>query len=85
MRYIYVNDGWNPPTQNTGGGSVIAAENSTNLANVIRGLKPFDSRDPAEFKTWIKNLCVVLGVTRRSILPLLRNERKSDPSDTVAN
>ena len=71
-------------TQYTVGGGIIAAENSTNLANVIRGLKTFDGTDPAEFKTWMKKLCVVLGVTRRDILPLLKNERKPDPSDTDA-
>ena len=71
-------------TQYTGGGGVIAAENSTNLANVIRELKKFDGTYPAEYKTWMKKLCVVLGVTRRDILPLLKNERKPDPSDTDA-
>ena len=30
-----------------------------NLANTIRGLKKFDGRNPAEFKTWMKKLCVV--------------------------
>ena len=30
----------------------------------------------------MKKLCVVLGVTRKDILPLLKNERKPDPSDT---
>ena len=43
-----------------------------NLANTIRGLKKFDGRNPAEFKTWMKKLCVVISVTRRDILPLLK-------------
>ena len=44
----------------------------TNLANTIRGLKKFDGRNPAEFKTWMKKLCVVISVTRRDVLPLLK-------------
>ena len=37
-----------------GGGSSIASDSSTSLANIIRGLKKFDRKDPAEFKTWMK-------------------------------
>ena len=33
-----------------------------NLANTILGLKKFDGRNPAEFKTWMKKLCVVISV-----------------------
>lgn len=77
--------GNNPATQNTRDGGIIAAENSTNMANVIRGLMPFDGRDPAELKAWMKKICVFLGVIRRDILPQLKNERKPDPSDTVAS
>ena len=48
-------------------------DNATNLANTVRGLKKFDGRNPAEFKGWMKTFCVVLGVTRRDILPLLKD------------
>ena len=71
-------------TSNTGGGSVFASDSSTNLATVIKGLKKFDGKDPAEFKTWMKKFCVVLGVTRKDILPLLKKQRKPDPADTAA-
>ena len=53
----------------------------TNLANNIRGLKKFDGSNPADFKDWMKNFCVVIGVTRRDILPLLKGEEK--PTDTA--
>lgn len=66
--------GNNPATQNTGDGSIIAADNSTNLANVIRELK----NSTTGIQTWMKKLYVVLGVTRRDTLPLL------DPNNTVA-
>ena len=71
-------------SRNFGGGIAVGADSSTNLGNVIRWLKKFDGKDPTEFKNWMKKLCVVLGVTRRDILPLLKNERKPDPSDTEA-
>ena len=71
-------------TSNAGGGSTFASDSSTNLATVIKGLKKFDGKDPAEFKTWMKRLCVVLGVTRRDILPLLKGRRKPDGRDTGA-
>ena len=71
-------------TSNTGGGSAFASDSSTNLATVIKGLKKFDGKDPAEFKTWMKKFCVVLGVTRKDILPLLKKQRKPDPADTAA-
>ena len=71
-------------TSNTGGGSAFASDGSTNLATVIKGLKKFDGKDPAEFKTWMKKFCVVLGVTRKDILPLLKKQRKPDPADTAA-
>ena len=53
----------------------------TNLANTIRGLKTFDESNPADFKAWMKKFCVVIGVIRRDILPLLKGEEK--PTDTV--
>lgn len=59
-------------------------DNTTNLANTIRGLKKFDGRNPAEFKGWMKKLCIVLGVTRRDILPLLKDERRPAQTDTAA-
>ena len=71
-------------TSNTGGGSAFASDSSTNLATVIKSLKKFDGKDPAEFKTWMKKFCVVLGVTRKDILPLLKKQRKPDPADTAA-
>jgi len=39
--------GNNPGTHNTGSVGIIAAENSINLAYVIRGFKKFDGRNPA--------------------------------------
>ena len=56
-------------------------DTGTNLANTIRGLKKFDGRNPADFKAWMKKFCVVIGVTRRDILPLLKGEEK--PADTA--
>ena len=47
-------------------------DNSTNLASTIRGLKKFDGRNPAEFKGWMKKLCVVLGAQRKDMFPLQR-------------
>ena len=55
-----------------------------NLANTIRGLKKFDGRNPAEFKTWMKKLCVVISVTRRDILPLLKETAKSTHTSNIA-
>lgn len=73
-----------PATMHSGGGGAIPTDSSTGLTNIIRGLKKFDGRNPAEFQTWMKKLCVVLGVTRRDILPLLKNKRKPDSGDTEA-
>ena len=53
----------------------------TNLANTKHGLKKFDGSNPADSKAWTKRCCVVIGVTRRDILPLLRGEEK--PTDTA--
>lgn len=44
-------DGNDPATQSTRSGGIIAAENSTNLANAIRGLKEFNGKNPTESKT----------------------------------
>ena len=56
-------------------------DTGTNLANTIRGLKKFDGSNPADFKAWMKKFCVVIGVIRRDILPLLKGEEK--PTDTA--
>ena len=56
-------------------------DTGTNLANNTRGLKTFDGSNPADFKTWTKRFCVIIGFTRRDILPLLKGEQK--PTDTA--
>ena len=56
-------------------------DTGTNLANIIPGLKKFDGSNPADFKAWMKKLCVVIGVTRRDFLPLRKGEEK--PTDTA--
>ena len=55
-----------------------------NLANTIRGLKKFDGRNPAEFKTWMKKLCVVISVTGRDILPLLKETARPTHTSNIA-
>ena len=55
-----------------------------NLANTIRGLKTFDGRNPAEFKTWMKKLCVVISVTRGDILPLLKETARPTHTSNIA-
>ena len=55
-----------------------------NLANTIRGLKKFDGRNPAEFKTWMKKLCIVISVTRRDILPLLKETARPTHTSNIA-
>ncbi|CAB1110220.1 unnamed protein product [Ectocarpus sp. CCAP 1310/34] len=67
----------------TGGGGSIWSDGSTNLANVIRGLPKFDGTKPEDFNDWMKKLGVVVGVTRRDIMPLLKGMRRPDPSDTT--
>ncbi|CAB1101901.1 unnamed protein product [Ectocarpus sp. CCAP 1310/34] len=61
-------------------GDYSPSDNTSNLSNTIRGLKKFDGRNPAEFEEWMKRLCVVLGVLRRDILPLLKG--RSRPAET---
>ena len=56
-------------------------DTGTNLVNTILGLKKFDGSNPADFKAGMIFLCVVIGVTRRDILPLLKGEEK--PTDTI--
>ena len=56
-------------------------DTGTSLANTIRGLEKFDGSNPADFKVWMKRFCVVIGVTRRDILRLLKREEK--PTDTA--
>ena len=53
----------------------------TNLANTIHGLEKFDGSNPADFKAWMKKFCVVISVTRRDILFLLKGEKP--PTDTA--
>ena len=55
-----------------------------NLANTIRGLKNLDGRNPAEFKTWMKKLCVVISVTRGDILPLLKGTARPTHTSNIA-
>ena len=55
-----------------------------NQANTIWGLKKFDGRNPAEFKTWMKKLCVVISVTRRDILPLLKGTARPTHTSNIA-
>ena len=54
-------------------------DTGTNLANIRRGRKKFDGSNPADFKAWM--ICVVIGVARRNILPLLKGKEK--PTDTA--
>ncbi|CAB1102333.1 unnamed protein product [Ectocarpus sp. CCAP 1310/34] len=70
-------------TSGTGGGGSIWSDGSTNLTNVIRGLPKFDGTKPEVFNDWMKKLGVVVGVTRRDIMPLLEGMRRPDPSDTT--
>ena len=56
-------------------------DTGTNVANIIRELKKFDGSNPANFKAWVKKFGVVIGVTRRGILPLLKGKEK--PTDTA--
>ena len=55
-----------------------------NLANTVRGLKKFDGRNPAEFKTWMKKLCVVISVSRRDILPLLKETARPTHTSNIS-
>ena len=55
-----------------------------NLVNTIRGLKKFDGRNPAEFKTWMKKLGVIISVTRRGILPLLKEAARPTHTSNIA-
>ena len=69
----------------TGGETAIASDDSINLVTVIKGLKKYDGQDPAEFKTWMYKFCVVVGATRKDILPLLKKQQRNpDPADTSA-
>ena len=61
------------------------SDTGTNLANTIRGLKKFDERNPADFKARMKKFCVVIGVTRRDILPLLKGEEKPTNTAKIAD
>ena len=74
------------PLDSTAAGVTNMAESSegANLANTIRGLKKFDGRNPAEFKTWMKKLCVVISVTRRDILPLLKETARPTHTSNIA-
>ncbi|CAM9710871.1 unnamed protein product [Ascophyllum nodosum] len=56
-------------------------DTGTNLANTICGLKKFEGSSPADLKGWMKKFCVVIGVTRKDILPLLKGEE--GPTDTA--
>ena len=60
-------------------------DNGTNLANTIRGLKAFDGSNLADFKAWMKKFCVVIGITRRDILPLLKGEEKLTDTASIAD
>ena len=53
-----------------------------NLVNTIR--EKFDGRNPAESKTWMKKLCVVISVTRRYILPLLKETARPIYTSNIA-
>ena len=57
----------------------------TNLANTVRELKQFDGSNPANFKVWMKKVCLVIGVTRRDILPLMKGQRKPTDAAKIAD
>ena len=61
------------------------SDTGINLANNIRKLKKFDGSNPADFKAWTKKFCVVIGVTRRDILPLLKREEKTTNTAKIAD
>ena len=60
-------------------------DTGTNLAYTMRGLKTFDGSNPGDFKAWMKKFCVVIGVTRRDILPLLKGEEKATDTAKIAD
>ena len=64
--------------------NMTESSEGANLANTIRGLKKFDGRNPAEFKTWMKKLCIVISVTRRDILPLLKETARPTHTSNIA-
>ena len=62
-----------------------AGDTGTNLANTVRGLKQLDGSNPANLKVWMKNVCLVIGVTRRDILPLMKGQRQSTDAAKIAD
>ena len=60
-------------------------DTGTNLANTIRGLRKFDGSNSADFQAWMKKFCVVIGITCRNILPLLKGEEKSTDTAKIAD
>ena len=60
-------------------------DTGTNLVNTIRGLKKFHGGNPVDVKAWIKKFCVVIAVTRRNILPLLKGEEKPINTAKIAD
>ena len=55
---------------------------STSFANVIKGLRTFDGRSPADFRDWCKRLAVVIGVSRRDIANLIKEHPR--PTEATA-
>ena len=55
---------------------------STSFANVIKGLRTFDGRSPADFRLWHKRLVVVIEVSRRDIANLIKGH--SRPTEAAA-
>ena len=55
---------------------------SDNFTNAIKGLKTFDGRTPATFRDWHKNLVVVLGVTHRGFVNLIKGQLRPTEETT---
>ena len=56
------------------------SNDSSNLANTVRGLKIFSGRVPSEFKDWRKQNCLVLSINRRDVFAIM----KGQPRPTTA-
>ena len=64
---------------------IDTGDTGTNLANTIRKLKKFNGSNPADFKARMKKFCVVIGITRRDILPLLNGGEKSTDTAKIVD
>ena len=59
-------------------------DSSNSCANTLKGLKlKFSGKDPADFKDWRKETCLILSINRRGLISIMKGSHRQAEGTTA--